>query len=111
MTNRIGPLQRPDIPEVVTPLVWTYQPEQEVDIAIDVTSFCGSDGNSVDPFGNEFEIYIDAPMLKIDENRLAANKLNGTKLKAVLRFRDVSFIQWRLTGRPNVTMVQMQSKT
>ena len=71
-----------DIPEVVTPLVWTYQPEQEVDIAIDVTSFCGSDGNSVDPFGNEFEIYIDAPMLKIDENRLAANKLNGTKLKA-----------------------------
>ena len=71
-----------DVPEKVTPLTWTYQPDRKVDIAIDVTSFKGSDDNSVDPFGEEFEIYIDAPMLKIDESRLTENKLNGTKLKA-----------------------------
>lgn len=53
-----------DIPEKVTPLEWTYQPDQRVDIGIDVTSFAGFDNKSVDPFGQAFEIYIDAPMLK-----------------------------------------------
>ena len=71
-----------DIPEKVTPLTWSYRPDQKVDIAIDVTSFKGSDNKSVDPFGEKFEIYIDAPMLRIDESRLSAYKLNGTKLKA-----------------------------
>lgn len=68
--------------EVTTPLAWTYAPEQEVNIALDVTSFAGADGKSADPFGEEFEIYIDAPMLEIDEARLAACKLNSAKLKA-----------------------------
>jgi len=71
-----------DIPEKVTPLIWSFEPEKEVDIAIDVTSFKGSDGTSVDPFGRVFEIYIDAPMLKIDDARLAGNNLDGNKLKA-----------------------------
>lgn len=71
-----------DIPETVTPLEWTYRPDRKVDIAIDVTSFKGTDNKSVDPFGEAFEIYIDAPMLRIDESRLAPNRLNGTKLKA-----------------------------
>lgn len=70
-----------DIPEEVTPLKWTYEPDKKVDIAIDITSFKGSDGNSVDPFGEPFEIYIDAPMLKIDEGRLGNFKLNNTKLR------------------------------
>lgn len=68
--------------EVTTPLAWTYAPEQKVDIALDVTSFAGTDGKSVDPFGEAFEIYIDAPMLEIDQNRLAEYKLNSGKLKA-----------------------------
>lgn len=68
--------------EVTTPLAWTYAPEQEVNIALDVTSFAGTDGKSADPFGEAFEIYIDAPMLEIDEARLAACKLNSAKLKA-----------------------------
>lgn len=68
--------------EVTTPLAWTYAPEQKVDIALDVTSFKGSDGKSVDPFGEVFEIYIDAPMLEIDEARLTNFNLNGNKLKA-----------------------------
>ena len=71
-----------DIPEEVTSLEWTYQPGREVDIAFDVTSFKGSDNNSVDPFGEEFEIYIDAPMLEIDEARLNSYRWNDTKLKA-----------------------------
>ncbi|MBO7198552.1 MAG: hypothetical protein J6V26_00800 [Alistipes sp.] len=51
-------------------LVWTYNPNQKVDISFDITSFEGSDGRSADPFGTAFEVYIDAPMLKIDESRL-----------------------------------------
>ncbi|WP_234191437.1 MULTISPECIES: hypothetical protein [Bacteroidales] len=57
-----------DVPELLTPLEWTYEPGKPVDIAIDITSFAGSDDNSVDPFGEEFEIYIDAPMLTLGNN-------------------------------------------
>lgn len=79
-----------DIPEKVTPLEWTYRPDQKVDIAFDLTSFKGSDGKSVHPFkdetfevyGSTFEIYIDAPMLRIDETRLSNYNLNEEKLKA-----------------------------
>lgn len=79
-----------DIPETVTPLTWTYEPDQPVDIAFDLTSFKGSDGNSVHPFkdedfeifGSTFDIYIDAPMLEIDGSRLSQYKLTGNKLKA-----------------------------
>jgi len=82
-----------DIPEEVTPLTWSFEPERKVDIAIDITSFAGladtkkeDDAEdprvTVDPFGRAFEIYIDAPMLRIDEGRLAECKLNSTKLQA-----------------------------
>ncbi|MBR5818799.1 MAG: hypothetical protein IKY50_02200 [Alistipes sp.] len=51
----------------------SYKPGQEVDILLDITSFKGSDGCSVHPFGenfgDHFEVYIDAPMLKIDNDR------------------------------------------
>lgn len=68
--------------EPVTPLEFTYLPDQKVDIELDVTSFKGSDNKSVDPFGESFEIYIDAPMLKIDNSRLVECNLNTDKLKA-----------------------------
>lgn len=71
-----------DQEEKTTPLTWTYAPEQKVDIALEITSFAGTDGKSADPFGEAFEIYIDAPMLEIDEARLTACKLNSSKLKA-----------------------------
>lgn len=58
----------PNVPELLTPLEWTYEPGKPVDIAIDITSFAGSDDKSVDPFGEEFEIYIDAPMLALGNN-------------------------------------------
>lgn len=80
--NDTGTDTSKDQEEVTTPLTWTYAPEQKVDIALDVTSFAGTDGKSADPFGEEFEIYIDAPMLEIDEARLAGYNLNGDKLKA-----------------------------
>ncbi len=67
-----------EVPEVVTPLTWTYKPDQEVEIAFDITSFQGTDGNSVNPFGQEFEIYIDAPMLKLGNNPGLENKLYET---------------------------------
>ena len=58
----------------------TYVPYQPVDIEFDVTAFTASDGTRVDPFGEEFEIYIDAPMLEIDGSRLAQYGLDSDKL-------------------------------
>ena len=69
-------LQTPDPVDV---LKWTYLPEQEVDIDLEITSFQGSDGHSSDPFGTSFEIYIDALMLVIDDSRLTPEM--ATKLK------------------------------
>lgn len=68
--------------ETVSNIELTYLPNQNVDISFDVTSFEGSDGACVDPFGESFEIYIDAPMLTIDESRLGAFNLTGAKLFA-----------------------------
>lgn len=70
--------QNEDVTDVVS---LSYLPNQNVDITLDVTSFQGSDGKCVDPFGEEFEIYIDAPMLQIDESRLAECNLDAEKLK------------------------------
>ena len=55
--------------EVVDNVMLDYMPNQDVYIDIDVTSFkSSSDQLSVDPFGTEFDIYIDAPMLKLNDN-------------------------------------------
>ena len=55
----------------------SYKPGQRVDILLDITSFKGSDNRSVHPFGEifgeEFEVYIDAPMLEIDQSRVPDN--------------------------------------
>lgn len=65
--------------EVVDDVMLGYMPGQTVSIDFDITSFTSeisdSDGSmlplseqvSVDPFGTAFDIYIDAPMLEIDE--------------------------------------------
>lgn len=72
-----------DEEEVVSNVLWDYAaPGKQVNLSFDVTSFqSSSDNNSVNPFGTEFEIYIDAPMLEIDESRLIEMNLNSTKLK------------------------------
>ena len=59
----------------------TYVPYQPVDIEFDVTAFTADGGTQVDPFGEEFEIYIDAPMLEIDGSRLSQYGLSSDKLK------------------------------
>jgi hypothetical protein len=62
-----------DTPESEDVVELKYKPGQRVDILFDITSFEGSDGCSVHPFGENFgdpfEVYIDAPMLEIDYNR------------------------------------------
>ena len=66
----------------------SYKPGQRVDILLDITSFKGSDSRSVHPFGElfgeEFEVYIDAPMLEIDQSRMPDNwkAINNSELKA-----------------------------
>jgi hypothetical protein len=71
--------------EDVDEVNFSYKPGQQVDILLDITSFKGSDGRSVHPFGEtfgeEFEVYIDAPMLEIDERRLPENWKAANKLK------------------------------
>lgn len=52
-------------PEVTDTIEMTYEPGKNVDLLIDITSFKGSDGKSVDPFGTAFDIYIVAPMLEL----------------------------------------------
>jgi hypothetical protein len=74
--------------ESVDNVNFVYKPGQKVDILFDITSFEGSDGRSVHPFGEnfgeEFEVYIDAPMLEIDASRIPANwlKANNSSLSA-----------------------------
>ena len=64
-------------PENVDDVYLKYKPGQRVDILFDITSFRGSDGCSVHPFGENFgdpfEVYIDAPMLEIDYDRYPDN--------------------------------------
>lgn len=55
--------------EKVSNIVIPYEPTDPVDLTFEITSFRGSNNKEVDPFGSEFEIYIDAPMLQIDEAR------------------------------------------
>ncbi len=67
----------------------TYMPGTRVDVDFDITSFISTidsdqDGTpdpqedqvSVDPFGMSFKVYIDAPMLEIDDSR---NSLSASK--------------------------------
>ena len=56
--------------EEITNVTWTYVPNQKIDVAFDITDFKAADGTLVDPFGQAFEIYIHAPMLEIDQDRV-----------------------------------------
>lgn len=70
-------------------LEWSYLPNQQVDINLEITSFRGTDGRSADPFGTEFEIYIDAPMLKLDESRMTPEMAAKLKPHATIPGRFV----------------------
>ena len=78
--NNQGTIVNGEAPEVQDNIMLDYMPNQDVYIDIDITSFTSTirgDGNtgilpdseqvSVDPFGTEFDIYIDAPMLKLND--------------------------------------------
>lgn len=64
--NGIGQNVQGENEESVDDVLLSYVPGQTIDIEFDVTSFAAGDV-SVDPFGTAFDIYIDAPMLQIDE--------------------------------------------
>lgn len=77
--NGIGTNVTGEDKEVVDDVLLSYVPGQTINVEFDVTSFKSTiRGNdnivlpddqqvSVDPFGTAFDIYIDAPMLQIDE--------------------------------------------
>lgn len=67
--------------EEVDYITLPYEPGASVDIEFDITSFKSTiqdetEQVSVDPFGTEFKVYIDAPMLEIDaaRNTLSASR-------------------------------------
>lgn len=55
-------------PEAIDDVLWSYEPNQEIDIQFDITDFKAADRTEVHPFGQEFEIYIKAPMLEKSAN-------------------------------------------
>jgi ribosomal protein L21E len=81
LSNEVDGDQEENVDEVML----SYKPGQQVDILLDITSFQGSDNRSVHPFGQifgeEFEVYIDAPMLEIDQDRLGKYNLTPDKLR------------------------------
>ena len=79
--NGQGEYERYQAEEQVSHLEWSYEPNQNVDISFEVTSFRGSDNKSVDPFGESFEVYIDAPMLDLDPTRFAEFNLTTDKVR------------------------------
>ena len=75
--NVVGTPVSGDAEEIEETVELSYVPGHEVTVSFDVTSFIGTDGKDVDPFGTAFDIYIDAPMLELD---MAANPALGSKL-------------------------------
>jgi len=83
--NGVGTMVSGQNEEVTDMVSLSYEPDVPVDLEFDVTSFMStiqtvsSDAEqlSVDPFGTEFEIYIDAPMFELDATRLAASPVAG----------------------------------
>lgn len=79
--NGQGEYERYQVEESVSNIEWSYEPNQNIDISFEVTSFRGSDNKSVDPFGESFEIYIDAPMLELDPTRFAEFNIDASKVR------------------------------
>lgn len=89
--NGQGTLVSGEKEEAVDDIRFDYEPNQPVLIDLDITSFKSAIRKSeqallpdaqqvsVDPFGTEFDIYIDAPMLKLDEDD--AHVLEGRLFK------------------------------
>ena len=66
--------------ESIDDVEFAYGPNKEVEIAFDITSFKAEDDASVDPFGEAFEVYIDAEMLELADNAaLDAATVGGQK--------------------------------
>ena len=57
----------------VSDVKWSYEPNQEIEVAFDITDFVANaqtvSSAEVDPFGRAFKVYIDAPMLEIDATK------------------------------------------
>lgn len=75
--------------ESVDAIQWEYGKGKPVTVSFDVTSYRNTkryygdepQGTSVDPFGQAFDIYIDAPMLEIDQAAAAAMGLTEAKFR------------------------------
>lgn len=67
--------------EQVDNIEFAYGPGEAVEIAFDLTSFKAHDGASVDPFGEAFEVYIDADMLELATNAAFDSATVGGKKK------------------------------
>ena len=91
--NNVGTLVDGQNEEVVDNVQVEYGVGREAVIEFDVTSFMShiqtateSEQLSVDPFGRKFEIYIDAPMLELDTDKLSGALAGKVREVAAGRF-------------------------
>ena len=91
--NGEGEYERYQVAESVSHIEWSYEPNQSVEVSFEVTSFRGSDNKSVDPFGEQFDIYIDAPMLDLDATRFAEFNINANKVRKLSDGRFVYTVE------------------
>jgi hypothetical protein len=58
--------------EVIDDIQISYEPDQTIVLDFNIASFIAENGGQnveVDPFGTEFDVYIDAPMFELDPNQ------------------------------------------
>ena len=79
-------------PEQIDNALWSYLPNQDINVEFDITDFKANDDKLVDPFGREFEIYIHAPMLELHPtaNKVPASKLYYDSAKECFVYKVVS---------------------
>lgn len=67
--------------EVIDDIQISYEPDQTIVLDFNIASFIAENGGQnveVDPFGTEFDVYIDAPMFELDPNQ---NLVSSGKLE------------------------------
>ena len=92
-----GTVDLTDNEESATPVQIAYVPGTEVSVEFDVTSFTAADGASVDPFGTEFDIYIQTPGLELAEGQNATKITTGLYKYTVDANRTIEAGMWSTT--------------
>ena len=90
-----------DDEEEVTPIQISYEPGTTIDVEFDITQFTAANGVVVDPFGSEFDVYIQTPNLALQTGQSnQIEKLDNTGLYVyhVNQDRSAEAAGWNTTS-------------